>query len=427
MPRHELTRQEMYNRVWAKPMSDVAQDFGISDVALKKICTKNHIPTPPRGYWARKEAGQVVKPPKLHATPKGISDKVYIFGSVSDLPQEVKDILQAERKSRQVRPKIDIKPLALVQSPHRTILATVNALRNAKPDKAGALSANSENHCGISVGVSCVERVISILDALVCRLEDRGLILKPLGKNMSVSLDDYSFNFSIVEAIQKQKHVPTPEELLKEERIKKKEERDRYTPNWSFFNRERAYPEFDYIRTGELSVEIEHQYVGANGMRRNWRDRASRTIESQLDEIVSGMVAYIAAVKAQRLEWARRDLRWKRDARIRELTQKYAQREEKRLSHFTQLQENSNKITSFQAFIAQLACASKTDESVLQMLDWARNHVEKLKENLSHQAIAKHLQKEKLFSERDDIIDELEKLQSEQSDSRPSEINLADG
>jgi hypothetical protein len=37
-------------------MIHVARVYGISDVALKKICKKMAIPTPPQGYWLRKES-----------------------------------------------------------------------------------------------------------------------------------------------------------------------------------------------------------------------------------------------------------------------------------------------------------------------------------------------------------------------------------
>jgi hypothetical protein len=45
----ELTRRTMYDLVWSKPMIKVAEEFGISDVALKKACDRHRVPTPPRG------------------------------------------------------------------------------------------------------------------------------------------------------------------------------------------------------------------------------------------------------------------------------------------------------------------------------------------------------------------------------------------
>jgi hypothetical protein len=55
-----LTREELYSLVWAKPMTQVAQDFEISDRAMAKLCAKRQVPVPSRGYWARKKVGQNV-------------------------------------------------------------------------------------------------------------------------------------------------------------------------------------------------------------------------------------------------------------------------------------------------------------------------------------------------------------------------------
>ena len=58
-----LTRQSLYELVWSKPMTALAKEFGITDVALAKRCRAVDVAIPYRGYWARKEAGQ--NPPKL--------------------------------------------------------------------------------------------------------------------------------------------------------------------------------------------------------------------------------------------------------------------------------------------------------------------------------------------------------------------------
>jgi hypothetical protein len=53
-----LTRQALYELAWSKPMTDVAKQFGISDVGLAKRCRAVDVPIPYRGYWARVAAGQ---------------------------------------------------------------------------------------------------------------------------------------------------------------------------------------------------------------------------------------------------------------------------------------------------------------------------------------------------------------------------------
>lgn len=60
-----LSREDLYELTWSKPMSELAEDFGISDVALAKRCRRLGIPVPGRGYWARVHAGQTPYRPKL--------------------------------------------------------------------------------------------------------------------------------------------------------------------------------------------------------------------------------------------------------------------------------------------------------------------------------------------------------------------------
>ncbi len=39
--------------VWQKPLRDVAKDYQVSDITIKKWCNFYDIETPPRGYWLR--------------------------------------------------------------------------------------------------------------------------------------------------------------------------------------------------------------------------------------------------------------------------------------------------------------------------------------------------------------------------------------
>lgn len=72
-----VTRTNLYNLVWSVPMRDLATRFDISDVALAKRCRKADTPVPPRGYWARKQAGlkttQPVLPPRYPGAAETIT------------------------------------------------------------------------------------------------------------------------------------------------------------------------------------------------------------------------------------------------------------------------------------------------------------------------------------------------------------------
>jgi hypothetical protein len=43
-----VNRETLYKEAWETPMSALAERYGISDVALAKICRKLKVPVPPR-------------------------------------------------------------------------------------------------------------------------------------------------------------------------------------------------------------------------------------------------------------------------------------------------------------------------------------------------------------------------------------------
>jgi len=77
-----LSRQVLYDLVWSTPLKQLCERFGISDVALKKTCAKADIPTPERGYWARKEAGKKVQQIALPPRAPGMDDDVVVGGGI---------------------------------------------------------------------------------------------------------------------------------------------------------------------------------------------------------------------------------------------------------------------------------------------------------------------------------------------------------
>lgn len=74
-----VTREELYQMVWDKPMIRLAEEFGITGNGLAKVCDRLDVPYPPRGYWAKKEAGKPVVTLKLPPRRDGIP-------SAADIP-----------------------------------------------------------------------------------------------------------------------------------------------------------------------------------------------------------------------------------------------------------------------------------------------------------------------------------------------------
>jgi hypothetical protein len=84
-----VSREDLYELVWSKPMRELAKDFGISDVALAKRCRRLAIPVPGRGYWARVDAGQKPYRPQLaNREPQRFDDGALTVGPSRDGPDD---------------------------------------------------------------------------------------------------------------------------------------------------------------------------------------------------------------------------------------------------------------------------------------------------------------------------------------------------
>ncbi len=57
-----LTKEELEELVWTKPITQVANDFGYSDVPTSKKCKKLLIEKPPVGFWRKVETGKIPHP-----------------------------------------------------------------------------------------------------------------------------------------------------------------------------------------------------------------------------------------------------------------------------------------------------------------------------------------------------------------------------
>jgi AcrR family transcriptional regulator len=77
-PGQSITRRALYERVWSKPMTAVAEDLKLSRNGLAKICDRLLIPYPGRGYWKRTRPGAREARPPLPPPPAGGATKVVI-------------------------------------------------------------------------------------------------------------------------------------------------------------------------------------------------------------------------------------------------------------------------------------------------------------------------------------------------------------
>ena len=74
-----LAREEIYERVWTTPVSQLAPEWGLSDQGLHKALRRLRIPRPGRGWWTRVRAGRSVGRAELPSLPPGQAEEIVVW------------------------------------------------------------------------------------------------------------------------------------------------------------------------------------------------------------------------------------------------------------------------------------------------------------------------------------------------------------
>ncbi|HEV2485596.1 MAG TPA: hypothetical protein VGT08_08690 [Terracidiphilus sp.] len=110
-----LTREELYNLVWAKPMTEVGKDFQISDRAMAKLCARRQVPVPPRGYWAKKSVGKASpRPPLPEIVKQPAPERKVRIKPVRQAPEKPKQSSLFEERNQTIKKALKAfrKPLS---------------------------------------------------------------------------------------------------------------------------------------------------------------------------------------------------------------------------------------------------------------------------------------------------------------------------
>lgn len=406
-----LSRRELYDLVWSKPMRDVAAEFGISDVGLSKVCERHCVPRPEQGHWNKINAGKKVKQTLFVETDDPTVNRVEIRGGLSQVPEVARQIIEKARAARktsgQRRDQFAQAPkVEAVVEPHRVISRTAKALRKGPPDRNGGVRAFGEGLCGVAVAADRVERAISFLDGLARTLEQNGLILVARGQAMGVTSGADEAVFTLKERTRQEKHSPTGEELAEEERRRKKLEKTHGSVSPWLLSLDRAYPEFDTIYTGEFAFQIEGY---SDGVRRKWADGKTQTVERLLDDIVVGIIALLAARKQDREDREVRQRERKELERRRALASRRSDREEKRLTYIRSVFDLNDEAGRLRDWLdrEEIKNAGDAGDDFDRLVAWARARLSTLEATTDPHNLDEDLKSKKLFPETDELVDPL--------------------
>lgn len=389
-----MTRRQLYDLIWSKPMRDAAAHIGISDVGLKKVCVRHRVPVPPQGYWNKVHAGQSPRKAIFSEVTDPQLSRIEIAGSSYDPPPEVKKAL-VEAKARESAPdkKVEVPPIAPPTLPAAIRLAA--ALKKNKHDHKGLAYAADPKLFHVQVAVANVDRAVSIVEALLTAAADRGFVATTGAQHLTLVVDNESIVLGLKEATRRVPHVLTQEEGDRQAR----RERAQQANNWSLSSRlyERL-PDWDYLPTGHLFLEIEDkQHVGA---RSRWSDTATRRLETMLNDVLVGLVAYAAGLKHRREEQER----WRREWELRQQREAEARAraalEKARVEFLAPHLDAFDEMMRLQRFLGRLQNATHLAEPPArfqEFVTWAERRVEALRRHCSAEALQEALADSSLF------------------------------
>ncbi|CAG1771496.1 hypothetical protein BAC3_01858 [uncultured bacterium] len=326
-----VKREELYERIWTQPVVQIAKEYGLSDVGLRKKCKKFKIPLPPLGYWAKKQFGKPIgeRPP----LPPYDGEKEIKFDFFEKPEQD--NIEAAEPHVIEGLEKIKFEQLEenrikvpeLLNSPHPFIILTQEILNSPKAD--------SKKKClDIYVGQNSINRALRLMDALLKALESRGFSVSIANEGAfrhedyktRVQMFEVSLGFCLKEQTTRKEKVFTKEEL--KERAKHPWLRDSIEYVWE--------------HNGKFTLSISRWGLGLpDGARLNWSDSERIKIEDQLNKFIIGLLKSAIHIRSEQIKRQRAE-----QERIERERQR-AEKERLRKEEEARVEELYNEVTDW--------------------------------------------------------------------------------
>jgi hypothetical protein len=296
-----VTREQLYEEVWTTPTVVLSEKYGVSDVALGKICRRLNVPKPGLGYWARVDAGQK---PERTPLPKRSLQQAYEIRPRPVEPPETAEQLQARRAHEDLVAKFAVVQVPeVVDRPHKLTRRTEQhfkeiakrireASRVRRFDRPqivsmpysdnGRYRCSSEEGFPLVVSMENLDRALRLLDTWAKELERLDFVLGlDREKRLEARKDGEAFRFHLREGY-------TKREFAAEEQKARKEKHE-YPHDW------------EWIGSNKFMFALEGDEWGT---RKEWADRA-QILETKLPEMLATMVELVPLQKSareQRLE-----------------------------------------------------------------------------------------------------------------------------
>lgn len=400
----KITRRDLFDRAWSKPMTRNAIELGTTAPQLAALARRLGLPLPQAGHWMKKEVGKGPPTPEYPSDPV-LDSEIHVVNP-APMPKRKPDLSprhqQAASELLEGAPSIaydapTVPPFAADERPpeHPKVSRTRKAIgRKAGTDRA---SVGGSGHFRLLLTPSLGERACTILDALAMSTEARGWTIENSDNGHVIAADGEKIGFMIEEKLDRVPHQMTSRE------IKQKADYDRacaladrgigYRP-W----REPQVPQHDHVPNGELALKFDHDY-DAGGTRRTFSDGKRQRLEDMIPSMIGSLEKWSVAVKARREERAR----WQRESEEREQRRQDRERQARvegyRIAFLRRQAERVREIDGLSALIARWDEAADAGAQFADLLDFARQYRRHLEKQVAPADVAERIAALKLMDD----------------------------
>jgi len=248
-----VKREQLYEEVWSTPLIKLAEKYGVSDVALAKVCRRLNVPVPGRGYWNKVAVGSPVTKWPLPRTAK---TTVTTINPPSPRPKPLADPASTTIATlRHIHVPQDMRnPYPITTQTRRHYEDIKRRIERHVKRKPGAAllpdgwppsgqhdrySFGGNDGYRMTVSFDVLERALKLLDTLVKALVEQGFRVGFEKRRMSQARDerpeltvtkaDDRFHFLLREGYSRHEH--SAKELLEAKQERRYLSAYRYSPN----------------------------------------------------------------------------------------------------------------------------------------------------------------------------------------------------
>lgn len=340
----KISRQELYNLVWAEPMITVCKRFGLTDNSLRKQCKSMDIPTPPVGYWSKLKHGkqtEIIPLPKESASNKQSTDLTEKEITLPP-PMSRNEIRESEIRSGDT--SIFMVPEVLYAK-DPIIIDTKEKFRHESENyylKKNPFKVKTGPTLNISVSEKSIDRSLSIFETIIEGLRFRSWTIKVKDNLTYAVINSEEIHIDLTERL---KQVP---------------------------NTVDTYSKYLKVFSGDLHFNIYYGYRDKD----TFKDTSQTKLEDKIISIIANLEIRAERIKEERIEDERRRLIRETEECLRREFKEKKEAEKKEFKSLFIMAERLHKthilrqyISTFEEFVSR---NGDVKEEIATKIEWAK-------------------------------------------------------